>query len=136
MHVNRCTVVVIDLAKTFRETWSALGLHCSKRYYCKWSFFSDPVTCMCTCTYVILSMIRGPFPQKPDCELDVSADRAKSIVHTCTWEHACVQCLPVILRNRAAANGHGGSPSCLCQRVVALVAGGYTGARTVRCTRQ
>ena len=30
----------------------------------------------------------------------------------------------LLLRNRVAANGHGGSPSCLCRYVVALAAGG------------
>ena len=25
---------------------------------------------------------RGPFPQKSDCELDLSVDSAKSVVHT------------------------------------------------------
>ena len=32
-------------------------------------------------TNVTLSRKRGPFPQKSDCELDLSADIAKSIVH-------------------------------------------------------
>ena len=31
--------------------------------------------------YVTRSRKRGPFPQKSDCELDLSADSAKSIVH-------------------------------------------------------
>ena len=33
--------------------------------------------------YVTRSRKRGPFPQKSDCELDLSVDSAKSIVHTC-----------------------------------------------------
>ena len=31
--------------------------------------------------YVTRSRKRGPFPQKSDCELDLSADREKSVVH-------------------------------------------------------
>ena len=31
--------------------------------------------------YVTRSRKRGPFPQKSDCELDLSADSAKSVVH-------------------------------------------------------
>ena len=31
--------------------------------------------------YVTYSRKRGPFPQKSDCELDQSADNAKSVVH-------------------------------------------------------
>ena len=31
--------------------------------------------------YVTHSRKRGPFPQKSDCELDLSADSAKSVVH-------------------------------------------------------
>ena len=33
--------------------------------------------------YVTRSRKRGPFPQKSDCELDLSADSAKSVVHPC-----------------------------------------------------
>ena len=33
------------------------------------------------CIYVTRSRKRGPFPQKSDCELDLSADSAKSVVH-------------------------------------------------------
>ena len=32
--------------------------------------------------YVTHSRKRGPFPQKSDCELDLSVDSAKSVVHT------------------------------------------------------
>ena len=31
--------------------------------------------------YVTRSRKRGPFPQKSDCELDLSADSTKSVVH-------------------------------------------------------
>ena len=31
--------------------------------------------------YVTRSRKRGPFPQKSDCELDLSVDSAKSVVH-------------------------------------------------------
>ena len=34
-----------------------------------------------TCLYVTRSRKRGPFPQKSVCELDLSADSAKSVVH-------------------------------------------------------
>ena len=112
---------------------------------------------------------KGPFPQKSDSELDLSADSAKSVVHArekhltlarrvpklrsfkyhtrayLSFEisafisvlqastrslrilpevDTCVHCLPVLLRDWAAANGLGGSPSHLCRRVVAPVAGG------------
>ena len=33
-------------------------------------------------TYVTHSRKRGPFLQKSDCELDLSVDSAKSVVHT------------------------------------------------------
>ena len=33
--------------------------------------------------YVTSSRKRGPFPQKSHCELDLSADSAKSVVHAC-----------------------------------------------------
>ena len=33
------------------------------------------------CKYVTRSRKRGPFPQKSVCELDLSADSAKSVVH-------------------------------------------------------
>ena len=32
-------------------------------------------------SYVTRSRKRGPFPQKSDCKLDLSADSAKSVVH-------------------------------------------------------
>ena len=35
----------------------------------------------CLQIYVTRSRKRGPFPQKSDCELDLSADSAKSVVH-------------------------------------------------------
>ena len=37
--------------------------------------------CRCMSLYVTRSRKRGPFPQKSDCELDLSADSAKSVVH-------------------------------------------------------
>ena len=37
--------------------------------------------CVCAVTYVTHSRKRGPFPQKSVCELDLSADSAKSVVH-------------------------------------------------------
>ena len=104
-----------------------------------------------------------------DCELDISADSAKSAVHACKKcltlasyvpklqsfkfhtraylgleiitvyfspvakrpdspyttgsRYTCTMFSRLSLRNRAAANGHGDSPSHLCQRVAALVAG-------------
>ena len=38
---------------------------------------------MYTCMYIYVtrSRKRGPFPQKSDCELDLSVDSVKSIVH-------------------------------------------------------
>ena len=45
---------------------------------------------------------RGPFPQRSDCELDLSADSAKSVVHTrenrLMLAHTCVAFQVTVLR--------------------------------------
>ena len=41
----------------------------------------DRLDLVCSFHNVIRSRKRGPFPQKSDCELDLSADSEKSVVH-------------------------------------------------------
>ena len=44
--------------------------------------------------YVTRSRKRGPFPQKSDCELDLSADSVKIVVHTRVNRLTLARCIP------------------------------------------